>query len=45
MTAIVSAQGLTRRYGEGEVAVEALADVGVARRAAKVDILAAIATQ
>ena len=30
MTAIVSAQGITRRYGEGEVAVEALADVSVA---------------
>ena len=29
MTAIVSAQGITRRYGEGEVAVEALADVSV----------------
>jgi putative ABC transport system ATP-binding protein len=30
MTAIVSAPGITRRYGEGEVAVEALADVSVA---------------
>ena len=29
MTAIVSAHGITRRYGEGEVAVEALADVSV----------------
>jgi len=29
MTAIVSARGLTRRYGEGEVAVDALVDVGV----------------
>src|ERR1039457_6584507 len=29
MTAIVSARGLTRRYGEGEVAVDALADVSV----------------
>ena len=35
MTAIVSAQGLTRRYGEGEVAVEALADVGVEFDAAR----------
>ena len=35
MTAIVSAQGLTRRYGEGEVAVEALADVSVEFDAAR----------
>ena len=35
MTAIVSAQGLTRRYGEGEVAVDALADVSVEFDAAR----------
>ena len=35
MTAIVSAQGVTRRYGEGEVAVDALADVSVEFDAAR----------
>ena len=35
MTAIVSARGLTRRYGEGEVAVDALADVSVEFDAAR----------
>ena len=35
MTAIVSARGLTRRFGEGEVAVEALADVSVEFDAAR----------
>jgi putative ABC transport system ATP-binding protein len=35
MTAIVSARGLTRRYGEGEVAVDALADVSVDFEAAR----------
>jgi len=35
MTAIVSARGLTRRYGEGEVAVDALVDVSVEFDAAR----------
>ncbi len=34
-TAIVSASGLTRRYGEGEVAVDALRDVSVGFEAAR----------
>ena len=35
MTAIVSARELTRRYGEGEVAVDALAEVSVEFDAAR----------